>query len=121
VTRWDNLLTQANRSCFSMFGVPVIYTPSLETRMELGGIPITIEGVFDERRETVSLMGAGGLDAVVPRPVVEIQLAELGIEPMVGDEVTVGALSYRVQEVQPTGGGLAILVLVQQGDLFTGY
>ena len=121
MTRWNNLLTQVNRSCFSMFGVPVIYTPSLETRMELGGIPITIEGVFDERRETVSLMGAGGLDAVIPRPVVEIQLSELGIEPMAGDEVTVGGVSYRVQEVQPTGNSLAILVLVQQGDPFTGY
>ena len=52
---------------------------------------------------------------------VEIQLSELGIEPMAGDEVTVGGVSYRVQEVQPTGSGLAILVLVQQGDPFAGY
>ncbi|MBF0145982.1 MAG: hypothetical protein HQL84_08440 [Magnetococcales bacterium] len=46
-----------NRSCLATFSVPVVYTPSLENRMELGGTPINLVGILDDKREIVFLMG----------------------------------------------------------------
>jgi hypothetical protein len=114
--RWDNLLTLMNRTCLATFGVPVVYTPSMETRMELGGTPIALEGVFDEKWENVTLMGTNGMDAVVPHPVVEIRVFDLGIDPMAEDEVAINGLSYRILDVQLDGKGMAMLHLAQIVD-----
>ncbi|MBF0108757.1 MAG: hypothetical protein HQL76_06240 [Magnetococcales bacterium] len=110
--------TLLNRSCFATFSIPVVYTPSLENRMELGGMPINLVGIFDEKREIVSLMGNGGLDVVIPRAVLEIKISDLGIEPMAEDDVTIDGVPYRVFEVQPDGKDLAILVLNRIQDPF---
>ncbi|MBF0214560.1 MAG: hypothetical protein HQM00_13530 [Magnetococcales bacterium] len=118
MSRWADLVGLVNRACVATFGIPVVYTPSLENRMELGGVPITLTGIFDEKREIVSLMGDGGMDAVIPRSVLEVGLAELGIEPMAGDDVAIGGLSYRILEVQSTTGGVAVLILNRQADPF---
>ncbi len=118
MSRWDNLLNLANRTCLATFGVPVVYTPSLETRMELGGTTISLVGVFDEKRDIVTLMGTNGMDAVVPHPVVEIKVADLGIDPMAGDEVAVNGLTYRILDVQLDGKGMALLHLDQTVDPF---
>lgn len=115
------MLKIVNRPCFATFGVPIIYTPSLETRMELGGIPINLVGIFDEKRETISLMGNDGLDAIIPRSVVEIQISDLGIEPMDGDDVMVAGVPYRILEVQPDGNGLAVLILARMQDPFAAF
>ncbi len=112
--RWDKLLALVNRSCLATFGVPVIYTPSIETRTELGGTPIDLVGVFDEKWENVTLMGTGGMDAVVPHPVVEIKVADLGIDPMAGDEVAINGLSYRILDVQLDGKGMMALLHINQ-------
>ncbi|MBF0437448.1 MAG: hypothetical protein HQL77_19085 [Magnetococcales bacterium] len=121
MSRWNKLLTLMNRSCFATFSVPVVYTPSLENRMELGGTPINLVGIFDEKREVVSLMGSDGMDAVIPRSVLEIRIADLGIEPMAGDDVTIDGMPYRVFEVQPNGDGLVILILNRIQDPFYGF
>lgn len=118
MSRWDNLLNLSNRTCLATFGVPVVYTPSMETRMELGGAPINLVGVFDEKRDIVTLMGSGGLDAVVPHPAVEIRVADLGIDPMSGDDVAVNGLTYRILDVQLDGRGMALLHLDQIVDPF---
>ncbi|MBF0629337.1 MAG: hypothetical protein HQL91_14070 [Magnetococcales bacterium] len=110
MSRWADLVGLVNRACQSTFGVPVVYTPSLENRMELGGMPIALTGIFDEKREIVSLMGDGGMDAIIPRSVLEVGLAELGIEPMAGDDVTVAGVPYRILEVQLDGRGQAVLI-----------
>ncbi len=123
MSRWDKLLALVHRPCFATFGVSVIYTPSLDNRMELGGMPIHLTGIFDQKREMVALGGGDGLDAVTVRSVVEIRLADLiltgeVIVPMAGDDVTVAGLLYRVLEVQPDGNGLAMLVLNRIQDPF---
>lgn len=86
--------------------------------MEFGGTPINLVGIFDEKREVVSLMGGDGMDAVIPRSVLEIRVADLGIEPMAGDDVSIDEVPYRVFEVQPNGKGLAVLILNKQMDPF---
>ncbi len=112
------MLALMNRSCLATFSVPVVYTPSLENRMELGGTPINLVGIFDEKREIVSLMGGDGMDAVIPRSVLEIQLSALGIAPMAGDDVTIDGVLYRIFEVQPNGKDLAVLILNRMQDPF---
>ncbi len=110
--RWNNLLTLVNRSCLSTFGVPVTYTP-------IAGDTISLVGVFNEKWENITLMGTNGMEAVVPHPVVEIRVADLGIDPMAGDEVIVDELTYRILDVQLDGRGMALLHLVKSVDAFS--
>ncbi|MBF0339474.1 MAG: hypothetical protein HQL95_00745 [Magnetococcales bacterium] len=114
MSRWDNLLALVHRPCFATFGVPVTYTPAL-ARM-LGGTPIDLVGIFDGKREIVSVGGSGGMEAVTLHSVVEIKIADLGFDPMAGDDVAVAGLTYRILDVQPDGKGLAVLVLNQVYD-----
>lgn len=86
--------------------------------MELGGVPIELLGIFDEKREIVSLMGDGGIDSIIPRSVLEVRLSDLGIEPMARDDVSIDGVPYRILEVQSTNGGVAILILNRQQDPF---
>ena len=106
MSNWDNLLKLANQSCLATFGVPVVYTPALD------GTPINLQGVFDEKRDMVSLMG-DGLDAVVPQAVVEIRISDLGVDPISDDQVTIDGLTYRILDVQLDGKGMAQLHLVR--------
>ncbi|HAT48865.1 MAG TPA: hypothetical protein DCS88_00835 [Alphaproteobacteria bacterium] len=114
------MLTLLNRPCFNTFSVPVVYTPSLKNGTKLAGTPINLMGIFDEKRETISLMGGGDMDAVIPRSVLEIRIADLGTNPMAGDDVSINGVPYRVLEVQPDGMGLAVLMLNRQQDPFAG-
>ena len=107
MSRWNNLLKLVNQSCLATFGVPVVYTPAPD------GTPINLHGVFDEKRDTVSLMGDGGLDAVVPHAVVEIRISDLGVDPLADDGVMVNGLTYRILDVQLDGKGMALLHLVR--------
>ena len=89
--------------------------------MELGGIAIELVGIFDEKREIVSLMGDGGMDAVIPRSVLEVRLSDLGIEPMAGDDVAIDGVPYRILEVQSISNGVASLILNRQVDPFSAF
>ena len=111
MTDWADALSDLQETCRDTFGVPVRYIPSVEKRPGLGGAAIEITGIFDDSRETVNLMGGGGMEAVIPRPVVEIRIADLGIDPMEGDEVTVNEITYRILDVQADSHGAAVLVL----------
>ena len=117
---WNKAVADLQDACRDTFGIPVRYIPSMETRFELGSKAIDLTGIFDDARETVSLMGGGGngMEAVIPRPVVEIRLADLGIDPMDGDEVVVNEITYRILEIQPDGHGTASLILHRNQDEF---
>ena len=114
---WNKAVADLQDACLDVFGIAICYIPSIDARFELGGKPIDLVGIFDDARETVSLMGSSGMEAVVPRPVVEIQLADLGIEPMDGDEVVVNDIPYLILEVKPEGHGVVILVLSRNQEL----
>ncbi len=118
MTDWSDALDDLQEACRDTFGVPVRYIPSVEKRPGLGGAAIEITGIFDDNRETVNLMGGGGMEAVVPRPVVEIRIADLGIDPMEGDEVVVNEITYRILDVQTDGHGAAVLVLNRNREPF---
>ena len=119
MTDWASAVGDLQEACRDTFGVPVRYIPSVEKRPGLGGAAIEITGIFDDSRETVNVMsgaGGGGMEAVIPRPVVEIRVADLGVEPMEGDEVTVNGITYRILDVQADGHGAAVLVLNRNQD-----
>lgn len=123
MSRWNRLLELVTRPCLATFGVPVVYTPSLDKRPEFGGAPITLVGIFDQKREIVALGGSGGMDAIAIHSVVEIRLSDLiitgeVIDPMEGDDMTISGLTYRVLDVQPDGKGLAVLILNRIQDPF---
>ncbi len=116
---WSNALTDLQTACQDTFGILVSYIPSMQKRPELGGTAIEITGIFDNNRETVNLMAGAGssMEAVIPRPVVELRLVDLGIDPMDGDEVIVNNVSYRIMDVQPEGNGTVVLFLSQKRNL----
>ena len=116
MTDWSNAVADLQEACLDIFGVPVHYIPCVNKRPGLGGQAIEVTGIFDDNRETVTV--AGGMDAVVPRPVVELRLSDLGIDPMEGDEVQVEGVSYRILDVQPDGHGAVVLVLHRNQDPF---
>lgn len=118
MSQWGNLVGLVNQNCLATFGIPVVYTPSMETRMELSGTPVELDGIFDEKSEVVSLMGMDGMDAIIPRLVLEIRLSDLGFPPMTGDAVAIYGITYNILEVRSTGNGVAVMILNRQQDQF---
>ena len=82
MTNWDSAVTDLQGICLDTFGVQITYFPSVSKRPELGGRGIQVMGIFDDDREMVDIMsgGSGGMDAVIPRPVVELRLSDLGVD-----------------------------------------
>jgi hypothetical protein len=121
MTDWDSAVSDLQKICLDTFGIPVTYVPSVSQRPELGGQAIQVMGIFDDDREMVDIMsgGSGGMDAVIPRPVVELQLSGLGVDPMEGDEVVVKDIIYRILDVQPDGHGAVVLVLNRNQDPYS--
>ncbi len=118
---WSDAIADLQDACRDTFGVPVSYIPSVEKRPGLGGATIEISGIFDDSRETVNVMAGGGgsgMEAVIPRPVVEIRMSDLGVDPMEGDEVIVDGVTYRIIDVHLDGHGSAVLFLNRDRNLF---
>ncbi|MBF0137470.1 MAG: hypothetical protein HQL65_14630 [Magnetococcales bacterium] len=108
---WYQSLDTLQQVCRDTFGVPVTYRPSVITRPDLGGISIQVTAIFEDDQEPQSFMG-GGIDAIVPRTTLELRVADLGFDPVAGDDVLVNGHSYRVKDVQLDSHGTALLTLV---------
>jgi hypothetical protein len=120
VTDWASAVSDLQEICLDTFGIPITYVPSVSQRPELGGRAIQVMGIFDDNREMVDIMsgGSGGMDAVIPRPIVELRLSDLSINAKEEDEVMVNNITYRILDVQPDGHGAVVLVLNRNKDLF---
>ncbi|MBF0141095.1 MAG: hypothetical protein HQL74_12555 [Magnetococcales bacterium] len=117
MTEWDDALSGLHDACVDTFGVPSVYTPSLD-RIDLGGVPVDINGIFDESSVDYRLDDQLHLDAVLPRPVFDLKISDLGFNPMADDSITIGGKNFRVLEVQPDGKGMAKLLLKRILDPF---
>jgi hypothetical protein len=120
INGWADAVTGLQEICRDTFGVPVSYIPSVNSRPELQGQAIDITAVFDENREIVNVMagsGGGGMESLIPRPVVELLLSDLGIDAQEGDEMIISGVSYRIVDVHPDGLGAAVLVLNRVRDI----
>ena len=117
---WNLALAGLQEACRDTFGVPVSYIPSVANRPERQGQAVTLTAIFDENREMVNIMsgGSGGMDAVIPRPVLSLRRVDLGFDPLEGDEVILSNILYRVIDVQPDGAGMFDLILNRSKDLF---
>lgn len=115
---WDDHLELVNMACQNTFGIPVSYIPSLTSRPELNGAPIEITGVFSNSAEQQKILTVDEIlpSAGTPRPIVDIVVKSLGVEPMVDDTVMIKGKIYRILEVLHDGTGAAALHLkmVQQ-------
>jgi hypothetical protein len=80
---------------------PVLYEP-------VDGTSFTFRGLFERefRRLDSTQLGVAYLG-----PAIFVRLADLAIEPVVGDQVTVAGVVYRIREVQSDGQGAAVLHL----------
>jgi hypothetical protein len=119
INGWADAVTGLQEICRNTFGVPVSYIPSVNNRPELQGQAINITAVFDENREMVTVMSGsgGGMESLIPRPVVELLLSDLGIDAQEGDEMVISGITYRVVDVHLDGLGAAVLVLNRVRDI----
>ncbi len=116
---WTDAISNLQEVCRDTFGIPVSYIPCVKKRPSLGGAAIEVTGIFDDKRETVNVTpGRSGIHAVTPKSVVEIRLVDLGIDPMVKDEVVVDGVTYKIVDIHLDGHGTAILSLHQNRDPF---
>ena len=113
MTDWIDAISNLHDACRNVFGTQVAYIPSVEKRPEYEGIPIEITAIFDDNREVVDI-SAVGVDVVARRTVLDVILADLGIEPKEGDAVEINGVTYQVVDVQPDGYGSSVLVLSQE-------
>ncbi len=60
----------------------------------------------------------GGMESMIHRPVVELRLSDLGVDPMEGDEMVISGITYRVIDVNNDGFGASVLVLHRGRDVF---
>ena len=60
--------------------------------------------------------GGGGMDSMIPRPVLSLRRDDLGIDPMEEDEVVIADITYRIIDVQNDGFGSSVLVLHRGRD-----
>ncbi|MBF0131018.1 MAG: hypothetical protein HQL75_00315 [Magnetococcales bacterium] len=111
MSAWDDALAMLQIDVVGTFGTPVVYTPSALTRIELGGIPRNLSGIFDEHVVDQPLHGSGSFEVQSVRSELEIRVSELGVDPMVDDTVTIGGSEYMILEVLFDGKGMAKLVL----------
>ncbi len=117
MTDWTDALADLQGACRDTFGVPMIYIPSVEKRPEYQGNPIEFSAIFDDSREAVGI-NAAGVEVVGRRTVLEVVLADLGIDPKEGDSLEINDIAYQVIDVEPDGHGAAVLVLSREKNLF---
>jgi hypothetical protein len=120
INGWANAVTGLQEVCRDTFGVPVSYIPSVDKRPELQGQAIELVAVFDENREMVNIMSGagGGMESMIPRPVLSLRRDDLGIDPMEEDEVVISDITYRVIDVNNDEFGASVLVLHRGRDSY---
>lgn len=101
---WADLAAVANVGCRDVFGVAVTYSPA-------AGMPVTIQAVFDAPGSLVT--GNGLVPVQTTAPTLDVVESDLAAAPAQGDQVTIGAQTYEVAQVEPDGNGMTRLYLLE--------
>lgn len=100
------LTSLVNRACTSTagWGETTVFRPNLGTQE-------TINAVFDSAHEMVTL--SDGIPISSMRPVVDYTTADLTVQPAVGEQITVGGITYKITDLQPDGDGMVKAILLK--------
>lgn len=100
---WD-LADAAILAARNEFGSTVVYTPAA------GGGPYTLTAILDRPYQS-TVISPAEVELAGRGPVLDLRLADLAVEPLQGDALTVDGGSYTVEEVEPDGrGGVKLLL-----------
>lgn len=97
---WGALADLANVAVRDTFGATVTYEP-------VGGGTHALVAPFDRTHVDVQLSTEVGVTST--RPMLELRLADLAVEPQEGDQFVAGGERYQVEEVRLDGRGGAKL------------
>lgn len=100
---WQGALTNMTAVVRDAFGRTVTYTPAST------GTPETITAILDTR--WMELAGAGDAPQSAQVTTLTVRTPDLSVYPAQGDTLTVGGVSYRVEDVQADGGLMPLLIL----------
>ena len=102
---WD-LADAAIVACRDEFKSAISYSPAA------GGGPYLLDAILDRPFEAVEL-GPADVAIAGRRPVLDLRLADLPVEPLPGDSLTDldDGGTYTVEEIEPDGRGSAKLFL----------
>ena len=100
---WD-LADAAITAARDEFASAVVYSPAA------GGGPYTLDAILDRPFEAVEL-GPAEVALAGRRPVLDLRLSDLPVDPVPGDSLTVDGGTYTVEEIEPDGRGSAKLFL----------
>ena len=98
---WSNAVDGLLTACRDVFGVPVVYTPT-------GMSAVNIVAIVDITPE-ISAISATGIPIATASSTLSVRLADLPQEPQQGDLVTITGDSFQVIDYQPDGLGGAKL------------
>lgn len=93
---WPTLAAKVQTVAQAIQGESVTYTPA-------GGAPESVTGIFDGVSVEVDM--EQGLSVQSTDPSLSVHLADLAVEPTVGDAITVRGVSYTIAEIHPDGQG----------------
>lgn len=69
-------------------------------------------GVWDEKSEQVEMQDGVPVSAV--RPMMQVELKKMVVQPVQGDGFTIDARVFRVNDIQPDGRGWAKVFLIDE-------
>lgn len=102
---FDELVASVDRVALAVFGepVPVTYAP-------LVGVPVPVDGIFDEQYVLAKGTAEAGVESV--GPAVFLRLEDLPTDPETDEPtLTIRGIDYRVVERRPDGLGGIVLAL----------
>lgn len=110
---WAELAGDVLFAAMDVFGTAFIHAPKGEDRpagpfsQTADGRPL--RGVWDEAHALVTLGGEGSVSTTAP--VLGVRMADLAVEPLQGDEITIGGRVWEIVDPRPDGQGGAKLIL----------
>jgi hypothetical protein len=99
---WPDLADGVLVATRDLFGEVATYTA-------IGASPLTISAIFDD--DAVIVSQELGVPVRSGRPGVGVRLADLGVAPILGAEVSVRGMDFTVADVVRDGHGGAVLLL----------
>ena len=100
---WGPLLDRLQSDAQTAFSQAITFRP-------LVGVQEEGRGIFEAQHEVVELRGEAEVSAL--RPVLEIKASDFAQPVVQGDQWDIASVAYEVTDVQETGKGSTVLMLM---------